>query len=171
QLSSPDQYSATVLFDLPQPGLTTNYRISTHFDMNKLSGATKDSCAVITTHITDAGWYLTQVCRNGSWEIDKVTSDQQNNLKQTALKSGSLGRSVSAVTMTMTSDNATYALAIDGKQVGSAKDTSLDQTGGVALTTVSPGPGTVIMSDFTYTALPKAAGSRSSVGHVAQIAH
>src|SRR5262249_40537347 len=70
QLSSPDQYSATVLFDLPQQGIAKNYRVSAHFDMSKLSGAPKDACAVLVTHITDAGWYLTQVCRNGSWEID-----------------------------------------------------------------------------------------------------
>jgi hypothetical protein len=109
-------------------------------------------CAGIITRATGPDFYWSRVCNNGllaGWSITLVQNGKARELTQGATALAQV------YTLTATTEGTQQRFAINGRQVGSATDSTCVQTAYLGLEAYSllPGQASAVVSNFSYTPL------------------
>jgi hypothetical protein len=144
QDSSPNQ--ASIVRFLGFNGiLPSNYKIEVTTDLSKMPSK---GCATLYTRVGSSGYYITFICRDGSWNLDRVSLPGGEH---TTLDSGYIG-SKSTYKIALSANGQTHTLSVDDKELTSKKDSTIAETQFIGLG-LDNSKGSVVFSDFTFTLL------------------
>jgi hypothetical protein len=134
-------------FGFTPPGgvFPADYRVSALVNLRQMPGG----CAVIGVRMVGPDGYTDAVCANGAWSISVSAG-----LNSRVLAHGSVARKAT-YDLQATADGVVQSLTIDGISVGDVHTATSTSTAFalIEVANLGTGPGSAVLSDFTYSPL------------------